>query len=115
MVLQTMAFNKTFEYTADIRRYNYFKNIWQPKENEVLVCQFENGKRYEMFAIKTCDQRGTMVGHLSRKISLLQSLSLVLVQQYLLCLLEHIIVDHLSSKVGWRSHAKYQFPCAGPA
>ena len=79
MVLQTMAFNKTFEHIADVRRYHYFRTIWQPKENKVLVCQFENGNRYEMFAIKTCDERGTMVGHLSRKISLLQSLSLILV------------------------------------
>ena len=62
-----------------------------------------------MFAIKTCDQRGTLVDHLPRKLSLLQNLSLIVVQQYLLCLAEHIIVDHLSSRVGWRSHAKYQF------
>ena len=35
----------------------------------MLVCQFENGNCYEMFAIKTCDQRGTMVGHLPREVS----------------------------------------------
>ena len=64
-----MAFNNTFEYTAVVRRYHYFKTIWQPKENEVLVCQFENGNSYDMFAIKTCDQRGTMVGQLSSKVS----------------------------------------------
>ena len=63
-----MAFNKTFEYTAAVRGYYYFKTIWQPKENEVLVCQFENGNSYDIFAIKTCDQRGSMVGHLSREV-----------------------------------------------
>ena len=45
------------------------KTIWEPKENEVLVCQFEIGNSYNMFAIKTCDQRGTMVGHLFREVS----------------------------------------------
>ena len=59
-----MAFNKTFEYTTTVKGCHYFKTIWQPKENEVLVCQFENGNSYEMFSIKTCGQRETMVGHL---------------------------------------------------
>ena len=64
-----MAFNKTFEYTAAVRGYHYFKTMWQPKENEVLVCKFENGNSYDMFAIKACDQRGNIVGHLSREVS----------------------------------------------
>ena len=64
-----MAFNKTFEYTAAVRGCHYFKAIWQPKENEVLVCQFENGSSYVIFARKTCDQRGTMVGHLRCEVS----------------------------------------------
>ena len=67
--IKKMAFNKTLEYTAAVRGYHYFKTIWQPKENEALVCQFENGNSYDMFAIKTCDQRGTMVGHLPREVS----------------------------------------------
>ena len=46
-----------------------FKSISKPNENEVLVCQFENGNSYDMFAIKTCDQRGIMVDHLPRKLS----------------------------------------------
>ena len=35
----------------------------------MLVCQFENGNSYVMFAIKTCHQRGTMVGHLPHEVS----------------------------------------------
>ena len=35
----------------------------------MLVCQFENGNRYDMFAIKTSDQRETMVGHLPQEVS----------------------------------------------
>ena len=66
--IKKMAFNKTFEYTAVIRGYDYFKTIWRPKENEVLVCQFENVNSYDMFVIKTCDQRGTMVDHLPREV-----------------------------------------------
>ena len=41
---------------------------WQSKENQVLDCQFENRNSYAMFAIKTCDPRGTMVGHLPREV-----------------------------------------------
>ena len=63
-----MAFNKTFEYTAAVRAYHYFKTIWQPKENKVLFCQFENGNSYDMFTIKTFDQRGTMVSHQSHEV-----------------------------------------------
>ena len=67
--IKKMALNKTFEYTATVRGYYYFKTIWQPEENEVLVYQFENGNTYGMFALKTCDQTGTMVGHLPREVS----------------------------------------------
>ena len=59
---------KLFEYTAAVRGYHYFKTIWQPKEN---VCQFDNGNSYDMFVIKTCDQRGTMVGHLPSEVSII--------------------------------------------
>ena len=113
--IKKTAFNKTSEYTAAVRGYHYFKSISQPNENEVLVCQFENGNSYDMFAIKTCDQRGTLVDYLPRKLSRITKFIIDRGAKYLLCLAEHIIVDHLSSRVGWRSHAKYQFPCAGSA
>ena len=32
-----------------------FKTIWQTKENEVLVCQFENRNSYDMFAMRLCE------------------------------------------------------------
>ena len=67
--IKKMALNKTFEHTAVVRGYHSFKTTWQPKENEVLVCQFENGNSNDMFAIKTCDQGGTMVRHLPREVS----------------------------------------------
>ena len=35
--IKKMAFNDTFEYTATVRGYHYFKTIWQPKENEVEI------------------------------------------------------------------------------
>ena len=62
-----------------------------------------------MFAIKTCDQRGTLVDYLPRKLSRITKFIIDRGAKYLLCLAEHIIVDHLSSRVGWRSYAKYQF------
>ena len=67
--IKKMAFNKIFEYTSAVRKYHSFKTTWKPNENEVLICQFENGNSYDMFAVKTCDQRGTMVGHLPREVS----------------------------------------------
>ena len=113
--IKRMAFNWTFEYTTAVKRYHSFKTIWQPKENGVLVCQFENGNNYDMFATNTCDQRRAMVDHLSREVSRITKFIMIVVQQYLLCLPEHIIVDGLLSRVGWRSHAKYQLPYPGPA
>ena len=107
--IKKTAFNKTSEYTAAVRGYHYFKSISQPNENEVLVCQFENGNSYDMFAIKTCDQRGTLVDYLPRKLSRITKFIIDRGAKYLLCLAEHITVDHLSSRVGWRSYAKYQF------
>ena len=107
--IKKTAFNKTSEYTAAVRGYHYFKSISQPNENEVLVCQFENGNNYDMFVIKTCDQRGTLVDYLPRKLSRITKFIIDRGAKYLLCLAEHIIVDHLSSRVGWRSYAKYQF------
>ena len=103
--IKKMAFNKTYENTAAVRRYHYFKTIWQPKESEVLVCQFENGNSYDMFAKKTCDQRGTMAGHLPREFS---------------CIIKFIIehgatVSVMLTGTHYRRSPKYQLPCAGPA
>ena len=106
-----MAFNKTFGYTAAVRGYHYFKTIWQPKENELLVCQFENGNSYDMFAIKTCDQRGTMVGHLPREVSGLTKFIIDRGATVSVMLTGTHNRNHLSSRVVWRFHAKYQFPC----
>ena len=35
--IKKMAFNDTFEPTAAVRGYHYFKTIWKPKENEVEI------------------------------------------------------------------------------
>ena len=83
--IKKMAFNLTFEYTTAVKGYHSFKTIWQPKENEVLVCQFENGNSYDMFAINTCDQRGAMVDPLPREVSRITKFIMIVVQQHLLC------------------------------
>ena len=64
-----MAFKKTFEYTVAVKGYHYLETICQPKENEMLVCQFENGSSYDMFAIRTCDQIEAIVGYLPHEVS----------------------------------------------
>ena len=72
--IKEMAFNKIHS-----KGYHYFKTIWQSKENEVLVCQFENGNSYDKFAIKTCDQKGIWLVIYPAKSLVLQRLSLIVV------------------------------------
>ena len=75
--IKKMAFSRAFEYIAAVLGYHYFKTIWQSKENEVLDWQFENRNSYAMFAIKTCNPRGTMVGHLPLAVSWCSSICYV--------------------------------------
>ena len=72
-----MTFNKIFEYTAAARGFHYFKTFWQPKENAYLRCHFENGNCYDIFAIKTYDEKVRMVDHYCVKSLALQNLSLI--------------------------------------
>ena len=54
-------------YTAAVRGYHYYKQLWKPAENEELQCYHE--KYNYQFAIKTVQKNGETVGHLSREIS----------------------------------------------
>ena len=112
--LKRIAFNKSFDYTVPVRGYHYFKPIWQSKEYELLIYQFENGNSYDMFVIKTCDQRGTMVYYLLHEISRIRKFIIDHDATVPVCLPKHIVY-HLLSRMGCRSHAKYQFPYAEPA
>ena len=78
-----MSFDQVFELTAAVGGFHYFETFWQPKETELLRCHNENGIFYDMFSIKTCNEKGRMIVHLPRelpritKIIALQKLSLI--------------------------------------
>ena len=65
--------DQIIQYHAAICSYRVYKIIWQPEENEILLCSHEMGNNYDIFAIKTCkeDQNGKeiIVGHLPLELS----------------------------------------------
>ena len=61
-----MAF-ETVRFVAAVRGYHFYKNVWQPQEEETLQCLHDAGNIYDMFSIKTCLYGGDgerIVGHL---------------------------------------------------
>ena len=65
-----MVYNKTLEFTAAVRGYYYYKTYWNPHQNQILNCYFENDNAFDRFAIKVCeDGKHVPVGHLPREIS----------------------------------------------
>ena len=62
--------DKTFIFSAAIRGFHFYRNIWNPKQGEELLCLHEDRNLFDMFAIKTCQREsGETVGHLPREIS----------------------------------------------
>ena len=64
------ATNKTLVFSAAVRGLHVYRDVWNPHENEKLVCLFEANNLFDMFAIRACrkDCEKT-VGHLLREIS----------------------------------------------
>lgn len=58
---------KTFK--SAIRGYHYYKKYWSPHVEEKLTCSHEDNNAFDIFAIKTCKEDGTIVGHLPRELS----------------------------------------------
>ena len=61
--------SRTSEFTAAVRGYHVFRNIWQPNLEDVLLCFHEIGNDFDFFSIKTCTSDEVTVGHLPREIS----------------------------------------------
>ena len=57
-----MASKKVSEFFSAITGYHYYRNTWNPEENEP-----ENA--FDLFAIKTCKPEGQIVGHLPMEIA----------------------------------------------
>lgn len=61
--------NKSFVFSAAIRGFHVYRDVWRPSEKEKLTCLFEENNVFDMFAIKTLQADGDGVGHLPREIS----------------------------------------------
>ena len=62
--------NKTLVFSAAVRGFNVYRNVWKPLENEELEFLFERHNLFDMFAIKTCCLKGgQIVGHFPREVS----------------------------------------------
>ena len=62
--------NKTLVFSAVVRGFHVYRDVWKPLENEELECLFERHNLFDMFAIKTCRlEGGQIVGYLLREIS----------------------------------------------
>lgn len=65
-----MAYNKTFEFTAAVRGFHFYRSFWKPEENQVLHCFYENNNAFDRFAIKVCELGNDRpVGHFIKEIS----------------------------------------------
>ena len=66
-----MEYVKIFEFTATIRGYHYYKNVWKPKSHQVLNCYHEKNNAFARFPIMVCEigKGGTIFGHLRMEIS----------------------------------------------
>ena len=64
------ATNKTLVFSAVVRGFHVYRDVWKSHENEELVCLFEANNFFDMFAIQTCRKDcEKRVGHLPREIS----------------------------------------------
>ena len=59
---------KSFEFTAAVRGFHVYRDIWLPYINETLKCFHELGNAYDVFTVK-CMKGNMIVGHLPREIS----------------------------------------------
>ena len=65
-----MSYKKSFEFTAAVRGFHYYRRFWVPKPSHKLFCFFEPDNPFDEFAIKVCEEgKSTPVGHLPREIS----------------------------------------------
>ena len=65
-----MSVLKSFEFTAAVRGFHVYRDIWNPDLNESLGCCHEEGNVFDIFAIKSCRLTdGEIGGHLPREIA----------------------------------------------
>ena len=61
---------KTFQFTAAVRGFHYYKRFWNPEPEQVLNCFHEVNNPFDIFAIKICTiPNNETVGHMPMEIS----------------------------------------------
>ena len=65
-----MSFERVLSVQAAVRGFHVYKNVWEPKESETLVCSHEKENVHDPFAIKTYQRDSErIVGHLPMELS----------------------------------------------
>lgn len=65
-----MACMKTFQFSAAVRGYHYYKRFWIPEPEQVLKCSHKVDNAFDLFAIKVCKTpHNETVGDLTMEIS----------------------------------------------
>ena len=65
----SLSHEKVLVFSAAVRGFHVYREIWHPQENEELKCLHEENNIFDIFPIKTCLVNNTTVGHLPREIS----------------------------------------------
>ena len=61
------ATNKALVFSAALRGFHVYRDVWNPHENEELVCLFEVNNLFDMFAIQArCKDSKRTVCYLPR-------------------------------------------------
>ena len=68
--MQRCHMRKSFEFTAAVQGYHYYRRFWVPKPSQQLYCLFEPDNPFDQFAIKVCEEEGQKIpiGHLPKEI-----------------------------------------------
>ena len=65
-----MSCIKTFQFSAAVRGFHYYRSFWSPQPEQILKCFHEIGNAFDIFAIKVCEtSKDETVGHLPMEIS----------------------------------------------
>ena len=69
MFISIYQYKMEKEFVVAVRGFHHYKSFWVPQPNENLQCKHEVGNAFDIYAIKTCKDDGTIVGHLPRELS----------------------------------------------
>ena len=53
--------NKTLVFSAAVRGFHVYRDVWKPLENDELECLFKRHNLFDMLAIKMCRLEGGQI------------------------------------------------------